>query len=129
MIPPESVLLAVNGNLMSGLAMDYIMLDAGAILVKEAVTMPTYRMFSIDERHPAMQRVSRGGANIAVEVWLVPLAGLASILLQEPPGLCVGKVMLSEGEEVLGVLGEAILCENRTEITRFGGWKAYLEQK
>jgi len=125
---PERVLLAVNGSLMSGLALNHNMLDAGATLVKEALTVPTYRMFSIGDIHPAMMRVAHGGASIAVEVWLVPLAGLASILLKEPPGLCVGKISLSGGEEVLGVLGEAILCENRREITEFGGWKAYLKQ-
>jgi len=125
----QSVLLAVNGSLMSGLALNDNLVEAGATLVKEAVTVPAYRMFSINDVHPAMMRVAQGGASVAVEVWLVPLAGLASILLKEPPGLCIGKVSLSSGEEVLGVLGEAILCENRREITGFGGWKAYLKQK
>ncbi len=125
----ESVLLAVNGSLMSDLPLNNNMTDAGATLVREAVTVPTYRMFSIDDVHPAMMRAPSGGTNIAVEVWRVPLAGLASILLKEPPGLCVGKVSLSDGEEVLGVLGEAMLCHDRREITEFGGWKAYLKQK
>jgi hypothetical protein len=50
---------------------------------------------------------------------------LASILLSEPAGLSIGKVLLSDGREVLGVLGEPWLCANRTEITAFGGWRAY----
>jgi hypothetical protein len=60
-----------------------------------------------------------------VEVWDVPAAGLARILLQEPPGLCIGKVRLADGEETLGVLGEPALCEGQREITRWGGWRAY----
>ena len=129
MNPSESVLLAVNGSLMTNLPLNQNMLDANATFVKEAVTEPCYRMFSINDVHPAMLRVAAGGTNIAVEVWSVPPPGLASILLKEPPGLCVGKVRLNDGEEVLGVLGENILCENRREITEFGGWKAYLKGK
>jgi hypothetical protein len=30
---------------------------------------------------------------------------------------------------VLGVLGEPFLCEGRREITAFGGWRAYVEQR
>jgi hypothetical protein len=64
-----------------------------------------------------------------VEVWAVPLAGLASILLKEPPGLSIGKVKLADGSEVLGVLGEPVLCDGQKEITSFGGWRAYTASK
>jgi hypothetical protein len=60
-----------------------------------------------------------------VEVWSVPAAGVATVLLQEPPGLSIGKVKLADGSVVLGVLGEPILCEGQKEITQFGGWRAY----
>ena len=50
---------------------------------------------------------------------IVPAAGLGAILLQEPPGLSIGKVKLANGEEVLGVLAEPILCEGQREITSF----------
>jgi hypothetical protein len=83
-------------------------------------------LWSIGDRHPAMMRIRNGGQAIAVEVWSVPAAGLASILLAEPAGLSIGKVALDDGREVLGVLGEAWLCEGRTEITGYGGWRAYL---
>jgi hypothetical protein len=55
----------------------------------------------------------------------VPPQGLASILLKEPPGLAIGKVVLRNGEIVLGVLGEPFLCEGQREITSYGGWRAY----
>jgi hypothetical protein len=48
------------------------------------------------------------------------------VLLGEPPGLCIGKVRLADGEETLGVLGEPILCEGQREITEYGGWRAYV---
>jgi gamma-glutamylcyclotransferase (GGCT)/AIG2-like uncharacterized protein YtfP len=121
-----SIGLAVNGTLMRGLELNGTMQRVGATFVREAFTEPTYRLWSIADRHPAMQRFAQGGQAIAVEVWAVPAAGLGTLLQLEPPGLCIGKVRLLDGEEVLGVLGEAILCEQHLEITHFGGWRAYL---
>jgi gamma-glutamylcyclotransferase (GGCT)/AIG2-like uncharacterized protein YtfP len=121
-----AVNLAVNGTLMRGLGLNANMIDAGATFVREATTAPAYRLWSINDRHPAMIRVASGGVSVAVEVWAVPPEGLANILLQEPPGLCIGKVTLSDGEELLGVLGEPLLCEGQREITRHGGWRAYM---
>ena len=118
--------LAVNGTLMRGLELNGNLTAAGARFLREATTVPEYRLWSIGDRHPAMLRVREGGAAIALEVWSVPAAGLASLLLAEPPGLCIGKVRLADGDETLGVLGEPILCEGQREITKFGGWRAYV---
>ena len=122
----ETILLAVNGTLMRGLELNPNMLAVGATFVREDATVPSYRLYSIGDRHPGMVRVPEGGVSVAVEVWAVPPAGLASILLKEPPGLSIGKVSLASGVEVLGVLAEPILCAGQREITEFGGWRAYI---
>ena len=121
-----TVYLAVNGTLMRGLELNANMELVKAEFVREALTEPTYRLWSIHDRHPAMMRVSTGGRAIAVEIWAVPASQMASLLLLEPPGLCIGKVQLADGEEVLGVIGEPILCEGQREITAWGGWRAYI---
>ncbi len=118
--------LAVNGTLMRGLELNPNLTGLGATFVRETTTAPTYRLWSIDDRHPAMIRVASGGVAVAVEVWDVPPEGLSTILLKEPSGLCIGKVTLADGEEVLGVLGEPMLCEGQREITQHGGWRAYI---
>jgi hypothetical protein len=120
------MLLAVNGTLMRGLALNGNLVAAGARFVRETRTHPAYRLWSIGDRHPAMLRVATGGVAVVVEVWDVPPPGLADILLKEPPGLCIGKVTLEDGTEVLGVLGEPILCDGEREITQYGGWRAYV---
>jgi hypothetical protein len=117
--------LAVNGTLMRGLALNDNLLKAGAEFLEETTTAPIYRLWSIEDRHPAMMRVTEGGKAIAVEIWAVPAAGVCAILLQEPPGLCMGKVVLANSEVVLGVLGEPFLCEQQREITEWEGWRAY----
>jgi gamma-glutamylcyclotransferase (GGCT)/AIG2-like uncharacterized protein YtfP len=125
-IPTEAVLLAVNGTLMRGLELNPNLIEVGATFVRETKTESAYRLWTINDRHPAMLRVKTGGVAVAVEVWAVPPAGLAKILLQEPPGLSIGKVKLADGAEVLGVLGEPVLCEGQKEITSFGGWRKYI---
>jgi hypothetical protein len=121
--------LAVNGTLMRGLELNANLLVAGAEFVREDRTEAAYRLFSIEDRHPGMFRVCGGGAEVAVEIWAVPPAGLGTILQAEPPGLCIGKVRLSDGVEVLGVLAEPILCEQQREITSFGGWRNYIAHR
>ena len=125
----NTTLLAVNGTLMRGLELNANLLDAGATFVREDETDDCYRIWSIADRHPAMLRTSGDGARVAVELWSVPVEGLAGILLAEPPGLAIGKVILRDGSVVLGVLGEPFLCEGQREITEFGGWRAYLASR
>lgn len=124
------VLLAVNGTLMRGLKLNRNMVAAKATFVREAMTEPAYRLWTINDEHPAMLRVTDGtGGKVSVEVWSVPAEGLAGILLSEPPGLCIGKVRLEDGTIVLGVLGEPALVEGHREITAYGGWRSYLTQR
>lgn len=123
----EKLLLAVNGTLMRGLKLNQNMLDAKADFVREAKTYANYRCWSIDDDHPAMIRTPGEGAEIALEVWAVPPEGLGMILSKEPAGLCIGKVRLNDGAEVLGVLAEPWSIEGQKEITAFGGWRNYLK--
>ncbi|MEB3295033.1 MAG: glutamyl-tRNA amidotransferase [Synechococcales bacterium] len=120
------IYLAVNGTLMRDLELNLNLVQARAIFVREAVTAPVYRLWSIQDRHPAMMRVTEGGVAIALEIWALPPEGLSQILMQEPPGLCIGKVLLANDEVVLGVLGEAFLCQNQLEISQWGGWRSYI---
>jgi hypothetical protein len=121
----EPILLAVNGTLMRGLELNGNLLAVGAQFICEDLTVPAYRLYSINDRHPGMVRVATGGIAVPVEVWAVPPAGLGQILIQEPAGLSIGKVTLQSGSEVLGVLAEPILCEGQREISSYGGWRAY----
>ncbi len=118
--------LAVNGTLMQGLELNGNLQAIGATFLREDQTAPIYRLWSIADRHPAMLRVTTGGAAIDLEIWLVPTTGIAILLSQEPPGLGIGKIRLADDTEVLGVLGEHYRCESQVEITQFGGWRAYI---
>ena len=126
----DTVWLAVNGTLMRGLALEGNLRAVGAAFVREDETEKAYRLYSIRDEHPAMVRVAAddpAAVSVAVEVWAVPKAGLAEVLLREPAGLSVGKVKLQSGKTVLGVIAEPLLTAGAKEISAYGGWRAYIE--
>jgi hypothetical protein len=121
--------LAVNGGLMRGFEFNKNLTEVNAVFIREAKTRSVYRMFSINDVHPAMYKVNEGGNEISVEIWDIDEKGLVSVLENEPEGLCVGKIELNDGSVLLGVLGEEIICKGMKEITEYGGWKEYLKEK
>ena len=125
----KKVLVAVNGTLMRGLELNPNLTSIGATFVRDDQTDACYRLWSIDDRHPAMMRTPGEGTRVAVEIWDVPVDGIATLLMNEPAGLAIGTVVLRDGSIVLGVLGEPFLCKGQHEITAYGGWRAYIAQR
>jgi hypothetical protein len=123
------MILAVNGTLMRGLELNQHMLDAGGLFISEVITAPVYRLWSIQDGYPGMAHAESGGAGITVELWELSAEGILQLLSGEPEGLCLGKVTLADCRVVLGILAEAQILENCSEITRFGGWQNYLQSK
>lgn len=121
----KTTLLAVNGTLMRGLELNKNMQKAGGVFVREDRTDAHYRLWSIQDRHPGMIRVTTGGTNVELEIWELPLASFADLLMSEPAGLSIGKVKLEDDSEVLGVLAENWLTEGQREITELGSWRKY----
>lgn len=120
-----TTLVAVNGTLMRGLELNPNITSAGGVFVREDKTDAHYRLWSIHDRHPGMIRVETGGTAVALEIWQLPKASLADLLLSEPAGLSIGKIRLFDGTELLGVLAEPWLVEGQKDITAQGGWREY----
>ena len=123
-IAQENVLLAVNGTLMRGLELEPNLVNLGATFVREDRTEPAYRLYSINDIHPAMVRVpanATNGVSVAVEIWSVPADGVATLLEKEPPGLSIGKAKLQNGSIVLGVIAEPALVVGMKDISNYNG--------
>lgn len=72
---------------MCGLKLSSNIAAAKATFVRETTTEPAYRLWTINDDHPAMVRMTDdSGVGVAVEIWSVPPGGLAGILLKEPRG-------------------------------------------
>ncbi|MGR5063918.1 allophanate hydrolase-related protein [Photobacterium sp. DNB22_13_2] len=123
----NTTLLAVNGTLMRGLELNPNLTNVGGTFIREDKTDNHYRLWSINDVHPAMIRTIEASNSVELEVWELPMEAFASVLSNEPAGLSIGKVKLADGSEVLGVLGEPWLVEGQREITATGGWRSYTE--
>jgi hypothetical protein len=125
----EKIFLAVNGSLMRGFSLNETLRMANAQFIRETTTSAHYRMWSINDEYPAMQRDQSGGNNIQVEIWKLAPDALLIVLENEPPGLCLGKIELVDKLWVFGILGEGYICQGMPEITQWGGWQEYRNQK
>lgn len=123
----ETVIVAVNGTLMRGLELNQNLINIGAKFMREDKTDSNYRLWSINDKHPAMIRTTDKSASIDVELWKIPTKNIITLLLNEPAGLSIGKIILHDKSIILGIIGEPFLCKNQLEISEFGGWRSYIE--
>jgi gamma-glutamylcyclotransferase (GGCT)/AIG2-like uncharacterized protein YtfP len=101
---------------------------AGATLVGERRTLPRYRFYSVRDEFPALCPASDGGAAILGELYEVPMAQLRELLAREPPELELSIVELAADELSFGMILRRGVDEHAfTDITRYGGWRAYRE--
>lgn len=115
---------------MSGLPLNGELTRLGARLLGPARTAPCYRLYSLPggpPHRPGLARTADGsGAPITLELWSVPEARLGTFLAGIPAPLGLGTVLLEGGEEVKGFICEPAGLADAQDITRFGGWRAYL---
>ena len=111
------------GAHMSGLALNHQVTALGGRFLREAQTIPAYRLFALGTR-PGLLRAEPGMA-ISGEVWALPNAAIGPLLAQVPPPLCFGTVTLQDGP-CLGFLVEAAGVAGAPDITAQGGWRAHL---
>ena len=76
---------------------------------------------------PALIRDEAAGAAIDVEVWELEPAAFGDFVSKIPGPLGIGKVLLKSGEEVSGFIAEPRATAGAEEITRLGGWRAWLK--
>ncbi|VEA72533.1 allophanate hydrolase [Serratia rubidaea] len=66
-----------------------------------------------------------GGAAIEVELWDIPLARFGEFVAEVPPPLGIGTLLLADGRRVKGFICEPWALAGATDISAFGGWRAY----
>jgi len=117
--------LVVCGAHMSGLPLNHQLSDRGGRLARVTRTVAEYRLVALPDGRPGLERVAHGAA-IAVEVWSLPVAQLGSFVAAIPPPLGIGTVRLDGGASAKGFLCESIAAAAATDISAYGGWRAWL---
>lgn len=133
-LPTGRVRVAVCGAHLEGLPLNHQLTSRGAHLVARTQSSPDYKLYALPggpPYRPGMVRVSatESGSAIEVEVWEMPSSEFGSFVAGIPAPLGIGTITLTNGEQVQGFVCEQYAVNDAQDITRYGGWRAYLRQK
>jgi allophanate hydrolase len=133
-IPAQSegwIDVSVCGAHMLGLPLNGQLTSRGAWRIASTRTAPCYRLYALPGGPPArpgLVRDAAGGA-VEMEIWRMPQEHFGSFVQGIPSPLGIGRVRTESGTEVAGFLCETAGIEGAVDITRFGGWRAYLARQ
>jgi allophanate hydrolase len=132
-VPTDRIEIAVVGAHLSGLPLNRELVELGAAFSREVETTADYRLFALTGSNPpkpGLLRVGDGaGAVIKAEVWTLDRAGFGAFVGKIPAPLGIGTIRLKDGGSVKGFLVEAEAVKAAEDISRFGGWRAYLKSR
>ncbi|NQX29290.1 allophanate hydrolase [Microbacteriaceae bacterium VKM Ac-2854] len=121
-----SVELMVVGAHLRDQPLNAQLVAAGGSFVRDVETAAGYRLYALDTVPPKPGLVrAEGGAAIAGELWRLPAAGFGAFVAALPAPMAIGTVSLSDGSAVTGFLVEPYAVAGASDITAFGGWRAY----
>lgn len=125
------VRLAVVGAHLTGQPLNPQLLALGAVRERTTTTAPAYRLYALrtSPPKPGLVHVGAGGAAIETEVWSLPAQGLGRLLAALPRPMALGRVELADGTGVPGFLCEPSASADAEDITRHGGWRAFLASR
>lgn len=133
---PESggrITLAVVGAHLTGQPLNGQLTRRGARIVSAQRTAPGYRLYALPGTVPPKPGLVRApgfaGPGIEVEVWSLEPADFGGFVAEVPAPLTIGTVSLDDGSAVKCFLCEPFAVAGATEITEFGGWRAYLDSQ
>jgi allophanate hydrolase len=124
----DEIALAVVGAHLSGMPLNGELKALGARFLAATTTAPDYRLFALaSPPKPGLLRVAAGeGGAIEIELWALSAAAFGRFVAAVPPPLSIGTLRLADGRDAKGFLAEAGATAGARDITRFGGWRAYV---
>jgi allophanate hydrolase len=125
----DGLLLFVAGAHMRGQPLNHELTSRGGRFLGPSSTSSEYRLYRLDTDppKPGVVRVARGGVSVEGELWCLPPAALGTLLAGVPRPMALGEVRLSDGSRVVGFLCEPVAVTEAEDVTRYAGWRAYLD--
>jgi allophanate hydrolase len=129
----STIELAVVGAHLRGQPLEHQLTGLGATFCRAARTAPSYRLYALPDTappKPGLVRVEPGcGGAIEVETWRLEPEAFGRFVAGVPGPLCIGTVELDDGSTPKGFLCEPLAVAPATDITAFGGWRAWLTSR
>ncbi|MDR1816999.1 MAG: allophanate hydrolase [Puniceicoccales bacterium] len=140
--PSERITVAVAGAHLRGQPLNWQLQERGAVFLETVRTAPNYKLYALaDGKKPGLLRTTGGAApttaagdasptsGIELELWSLDPEAFGTFVALIPPPLGIGTVELSDGRAVKGFICEPFALDPDREITRYGGWRAWLAER
>ena len=127
----NEILVGVCGAHMSGLSLNWQLVDLDATLVKQTKTKKGYRLFVLENKNPirpGMIYDSQSNGQIDVEIWSMPVENFGKFMKQIQSPLGIGTVYLDDDSSVYGFLCESDYLKDAKEISNLKSWRKFLCQ-
>ena len=128
----DGIPLVVVGAHLSGMPLNSQLTLCGATFERAIATSPHYRLFALSGQStpkPGLLRSANGdGVSIETEIWRLTPEAFASFVVAIPAPLSVGTITLADGSSAKGFLVEPAGLDGATDISRYGGWRAFCNQ-
>ncbi len=125
----EMIDIAVCGAHLSGMPLNWQLVERGATLKIQTQSTDCYRMYVLEGGppfRPGLVKDNINGSSIEVEVWSMPAEEFGSFVANIPRPLGIGKLELKDGSEVSGFICEPYGVQNAKDITDLGSWRKYI---
>lgn len=130
-ISSEYVEIAVCGLHMQNLNLEYQLKELGAEFDRHTSTSKEYKLYKLNTSpvKPGLMKVSKDGESIDVDIYKIPALKLGYFLLNIPSPLGLGKIKLCDEKEVISFLCEYYAVELAEDITKYKGYKNFINNK
>jgi allophanate hydrolase len=129
--PATGIDLVVFGAHLRGQPLNGQLAELGARFTGDVRTSEEYRMVALNTTppKPGIIRVAEDGASLIGERWTISPAGLGRFLAQLPAPVALGSITLEGGDQAIGFHCDPVAAADATDITKYGGWRAYLRHR
>lgn len=125
----DKIKLAVVGAHLEGMPLHWQLTSRDAKFIESTTTAKSYKLYAIANSTPPKPALifDEKGEEIAVEIYEISAQDFGTFTAEVPPPLAIGTVTLKDGSMVKGFVAEPRALDGATEITQFGGWRAYIK--
>ncbi len=127
---PGEIEVVVVGAHLSGMPLNHELASRNARFLRARVTTKDYRLYALPggpPSRPGLLRIGQHqGVEIATEVWALSPEDFGTFVAGIPAPLGIGTTRLADGTTPKGFIVEAEGLIGATDISSFGGWRAYM---
>lgn len=124
----DNIKIAVVGAHLEGMPLHWQLVSRNAKFIGASKTAKSYKLYAIANSTPPKPALifDEAGDEILIEIYELSAQDFGTFTAEVPPPLAIGSVTLEDGSIIKGFVAEPRALIGATDITHFGGWRAYI---